>query len=92
MTENHQPLVMQLRDVVKAYQTGDGQFVALDHVNVDIFQAEFLGITGKSGAGKTTLLKYALRRQPADFWRSGILRKWFRTCAFSPFRPLPQRR
>jgi len=45
-----------MRDVVKTYRTGDGPFLALDKVNIDIQQGEFLGITGKSGAGKTTLL------------------------------------
>jgi ABC-type lipoprotein export system ATPase subunit len=45
-----------MRDVVKAYSTGEGPFLALSEVNIDIQQGEFLGITGKSGAGKTTLL------------------------------------
>src|SRR5512135_1584535 len=45
-----------MQDVVKTYLTGDIPFTALNHVNIDIRQGEFLGITGKSGAGKTTLL------------------------------------
>jgi len=45
-----------MQDVVKTYNTGEVPFVALDNVNIDIKQGEFLGITGKSGAGKTTLL------------------------------------
>ena len=45
-----------MRDVVKAYKTGAKPFVALKDVNLDIYEGEFLGITGKSGAGKTTLL------------------------------------
>jgi ABC-type lipoprotein export system ATPase subunit len=49
-------LIIQLKDVKKAYSTGDGPFVALRDVNLDIMQGEFMGITGKSGAGKTTLL------------------------------------
>jgi putative ABC transport system ATP-binding protein len=55
MEQNQTPII-QLRDVVKAYPTGEGPFVALSDVNFDIQQGEFLGITGKSGAGKTTLL------------------------------------
>jgi len=55
MTENQTPII-QLRDVVKAYATGDGPFIALNDVTLDIKPGEFLGITGKSGAGKTTLL------------------------------------
>jgi ABC-type lipoprotein export system ATPase subunit len=56
MTENNQHPIIHMQDVVKAYSTGEGPFLALDKVNIDIQQGEFLGITGKSGAGKTTLL------------------------------------
>jgi ABC-type lipoprotein export system ATPase subunit len=56
MTGNNHPPIIHLRDVVKAYSTGEGPFLALNDVNIDIQQGEFLGITGKSGAGKTTLL------------------------------------
>jgi putative ABC transport system ATP-binding protein len=55
MTENSNTII-QMRDVVKAYETGEGPFLALKDVNLDIKPGEFLGITGKSGAGKTTLL------------------------------------
>ncbi len=48
--------ILQLRGVTKAYATGDGPFIALNDIHMDIQQGEFLGITGKSGAGKTTLL------------------------------------
>jgi len=45
-----------MQDVVKAYSTGEGPFLALNEVTLAIEPGEFLGITGKSGAGKTTLL------------------------------------
>ena len=56
MLDHPQQLIIQMRDVVKAYDTGAEPFVALRDVNLDIEEGEFLGITGKSGAGKTTLL------------------------------------
>jgi ABC-type lipoprotein export system ATPase subunit len=56
MIDHPQQLIIQMRDVVKAYSTGGQPFVALRDVNLDIEEGEFLGITGKSGAGKTTLL------------------------------------
>ena len=56
MLDPPQQLIIQMRDVVKAYDTGGEPFVALRDVNLDIEEGEFLGITGKSGAGKTTLL------------------------------------
>ena len=48
--------IFSLREVTKAYITAGEPFVALHAVNLDVYQGEFLGITGKSGAGKTTLL------------------------------------
>jgi len=56
MNNKEQHKIIQLQDVVKAYKTGNGSFVALKDINMEILQGEFLGITGKSGAGKTTLL------------------------------------
>jgi ABC-type lipoprotein export system ATPase subunit len=56
MTGKNQNIIIQMQDVVKTYNTGDVPFVALNHVNINIKQGEFLGITGKSGAGKSTLL------------------------------------
>jgi ABC-type lipoprotein export system ATPase subunit len=55
MTKNSN-VIIQMRDVTKAYETGEGPFIALNNVTLDIKPGEFLGITGKSGAGKTTLL------------------------------------
>jgi ABC-type lipoprotein export system ATPase subunit len=49
-------IILEVHDVVKTYPSGSGPFTALNQVNIDVRQGEFLGITGKSGAGKTTLL------------------------------------
>jgi len=48
--------IIQMRNVVKTYETGEGPFIALKDVNLEVKPGEFLGIIGKSGAGKTTLL------------------------------------
>lgn len=57
MTKNlKKNLVVQLKGVMKAYETAAGKFTALDDINLDIAQGEFAAIIGKSGSGKTTLL------------------------------------
>jgi ABC-type lipoprotein export system ATPase subunit len=54
--ESRSSPLIEIRTLAKAYRTGDGPFVALHDIDLDIRRGEFLGITGKSGAGKTTLL------------------------------------
>src|SRR4030095_12797815 len=56
MTNINQNTIIQMQAVIKTYDTGDVPFMALNNVNIDVRQGEFLGITGKSGAGKSTLL------------------------------------
>jgi putative ABC transport system ATP-binding protein len=48
--------VIQVRDVVKAYPLGAGDFVAINHLSLGITQGEFVAVVGRSGSGKTTLL------------------------------------
>jgi ABC-type lipoprotein export system ATPase subunit len=48
--------LIQGRDVVKAYQTEAGEFLALRNVNLVIGDGEFVGVIGKSGSGKSTLI------------------------------------
>ena len=48
--------VIQVSDVVKSYPLGAGEFVAINHLSLDINQGEFLAVVGRSGSGKTTLL------------------------------------
>jgi len=50
-----EPLI-RMRDVVKAYKTAAGDFIALNGIDLDVYPGEFLGIIGKSGSGKTTLI------------------------------------
>ncbi|HSZ13612.1 MAG TPA: ABC transporter ATP-binding protein [Solirubrobacteraceae bacterium] len=51
--------VLQLRDVVKHYPSGEELIRAVDHVSLTISEGEFVGLYGPSGSGKTTLLLIA---------------------------------
>ena len=48
--------VISLKDVNKLYGFGDAATVALDEINIDIEQGEFVAVMGPSGSGKSTLM------------------------------------
>lgn len=48
--------VIELQDVSKLYGFGDATTVALDEVNLQIDQGEFVAVMGPSGSGKSTLM------------------------------------
>ena len=47
---------IEFRDVCKTYKMGEVEIKALDNINFEINQGEFVVILGASGAGKTTIL------------------------------------
>lgn len=56
MTTRPPDLILEIQHASKIYATGGVPVTALEGVELEVRQGEFLGITGKSGAGKTTLL------------------------------------
>ncbi|MCL2593242.1 MAG: ABC transporter ATP-binding protein, partial [Defluviitaleaceae bacterium] len=46
-------MIASLKNVVKRY----GNFVALDHLNLNIIEGEVLGLLGPNGAGKSTTIR-----------------------------------
>lgn len=49
-------MLIELKDVVKTYGSGEGRQIAADHVSFTIDEGEFVVILGQSGAGKSTIL------------------------------------
>ncbi len=47
---------IELKNVTKTYRQGETPVVALDRLDLRIFEGEFLAVTGKSGCGKSTLI------------------------------------
>lgn len=48
--------ILKTKDLCKFYGSGENLVKAVDHVNLEIGQGEFVTIVGKSGSGKSTLL------------------------------------
>lgn len=48
--------IIELKNVRKVYRMGDEKIVALDNMNLEIYQGEIVCLLGTSGSGKSTLL------------------------------------
>ncbi len=48
--------MLQLKNIVKTYKTGDQEVQALKGVSINFRKSEFVSILGQSGCGKTTML------------------------------------
>ena len=54
------PLCLSGKGVTKVFGFGDKKTVAVDHVDFEFHEGEFVSIVGESGSGKTTLSKMLL--------------------------------
>lgn len=75
---NPQPAI-RIRNLRYVYPGG---VVALEDINLEIEQGEFVGVIGQNGAGKTTLTKHLnglLKPVAGDVWINGVNTKDCRT-------------
>ena len=47
---------IRVKNLCKVYGTKDAKIMALDHINMEIGEGEFVAVMGASGSGKSTLL------------------------------------
>ena len=57
MTEQLLSARLQVKDLVKAFDTPQGSLPVLDHISFTLNAGEIVTIVGASGSGKTTLLR-----------------------------------
>ena len=58
--------LIELKDLQISFGTGRKKFVAVDHVNFDIYKGETFSLVGESGSGKTTIGRAILRINPTS--------------------------
>ena len=51
-----QNVILHAEDLKKYYGSGETEVRALDGINLDIYQGDFVAVVGTSGSGKSTLL------------------------------------
>ena len=58
--------LIELKDLQISFGTGRKKFVAVDHVNFDIYKGETFSLVSESGSGKTTIGRAILRINPTS--------------------------
>ena len=58
--------LIELKDLQISFGSGRKKFVAVDHVNFDIYKGETFSLVGESGSGKTTIGRAITRINPTS--------------------------
>lgn len=57
--------LLELNDVCKTFRVSGGKLKAVNHVSLDIYKGETMGLVGESGCGKSTLGRVVMGIYPA---------------------------
>jgi oligopeptide transport system ATP-binding protein len=58
--------LIEVKDLQITFGSGRKKFVAVDHVNFDIYKGETFSLVGESGSGKTTIGRALIRVNPTS--------------------------
>jgi putative ABC transport system ATP-binding protein len=56
VSNNNKKLIIRLQDVERIYKVGVERIHALDGINLELFENEYVAVMGPSGSGKSTLM------------------------------------
>lgn len=48
--------ILEIKNLSKTYNTKDGEVTAINNINLDVYEGDFIAIVGTSGCGKSSLL------------------------------------
>jgi len=83
-------MLISLKDVSRAYDSGEGEVYALQNVSLELPRGEFIAVVGTSGSGKSTFLNLVsgidrpsrgevwVAGERIDLWNEDQLAKWRR--------------
>ncbi len=65
MSKDTKQKLLEIKDVSKHFKVADGTLKAVNHINLDIYKGETLGLVGESGCGKSTFGRVLMGVYPA---------------------------
>lgn len=71
--------LIEVKDLQISFGKGRKKFVAVDHVNFDIYKGETFSLVGESGSGKTTIGRAITRinlLRPGEIYFNGQEDQW----------------
>ena len=66
--EEKSNVLISIKDLCKTYKMGSNEVHALDHVNLDIKEHEFVSIIGPSGSRKIYIDEHAWMLRCSNIW------------------------